>query len=230
MSDQKADEELRVIEEYQKTFSGEKIDEFLGFLINQKITFNAWLKDEKGERITYRLKIDGERNPYEPEIKVILGNDSQQKDFSKMGDVQNLYIHTDSKRYVCEVQVVYRGDEHLFILPPDALFVKEQRRVPRIQLRPDEKQVQFIKDKKEYIFSLIDISQTGMAFSIPPAKAKIFSYAHDNIQIFKIFGNELESSILGSIVYIKKMDEDRRYRVGVQFYDEIDIAAYETIK
>ncbi len=223
--------EYTEIEEYQKTVNPYEINDLLKFLVKNRVAFNGWQRFGGEKKVEYKLFIE-EINPNEPEIRVVLTHESPEKDLSKLSKNHKLYIHTNSQKYVSEVEIVHISGtkDQFFILPPTQMLVKKHRRVPRILLNGldiKEREVYVTKNNKVYSFNLLDISKTGIGLSIPRHKAKYFNYENDNVFITKLFGHKLLETIQGKIVYLKGEDDRKNFRVGVQFFDEIEITKYD---
>lgn len=210
----------KTVEEYQKHGSPIEIEKFLNYLTKNNIKINCWQKSPTGQRIITQFYMDP-LNPLEPEIRITPANkDFDCHLFNKIGP---LYLYTDSKKYVTEMKIVYVAKRHLIVMPPDYLHIKCQRKVPRISTTGQNLIVNFKKNKREYEFPILDISNTGMAFKIDKSSFKYFCYPGDELIINKIAHNELISSIQGGVVYARAIPNENSFRVGINFYDEIEV-------
>ncbi len=218
------------IEEYKKTDCLYEVEDFLKYLVKNRVVFNGWQKRSNGSRKEYKLFIE-EINPYEPEIRVVLTHDSPEADLATLDKDNPLYVYTDSKKYIAEVKIVYVSKQHFFIMPPVQLVVKKQKKVPRIILNEDcrdKRQIDFIKNKKAFTLSLLDVSSTGLGMLVSSSKLKYFKYENDTIHITKLFGLEFDHTIQGKIVYVQPLQDNKQfYRIGVQFFDEIELTDFQ---
>ena len=170
-------------EEYRKSDNLQEIEDFVKYLSENSVVFFGWQRRADGRRVLYRFKM-GEINPREPEVKLTCVDEEINK--LELNPEQKLYTYTDSQRYVAELDIVYQGEKHLFVLPPDLMFIKDQRKVPRITLNSESCFVKFTKDKKEFDLPIADISETGMAFYVNKKIAKFFNYPKHEPMILKI--------------------------------------------
>lgn len=212
------------IEKYEKTDSLCEVEKFLKYLVNNRMVFNGWQRVGE-EHIQFKLFME-EINPYEPEIRIEVTNESPVKELSKLNQDLPLYLYTESKKYVAEVEIVYVAKHHFFIMPPHKMLVKKNRKVPRIRIDEktfQKKELTIMKDNKSFQGSLIDISETGIGLFISKEKAKYFRYEGDTVHISQMLGKKLENSIIGHIVYCQESNDPSMLRVGIQFYEDIVI-------
>lgn len=221
------DETQKLVKQYRKSENLLEIEEYVGNLNRKHYRLLAWQKLPQDKKVSHIVTL-GALDPKDKEIKLFPADPPEKiTDFNIQ---YPLYIHTENNRVVMEVKIAYIGPQlnHVFVHTPDALYLWEQKRVPRIQIQAKKEAtlVTFTKQKKTFELPLIDISSKGMAFQITPLPAKYFNYVNDEIIISKIFNHKLEESISGRIVYLKQIDENNKnkgFRVGIEFKSEIDI-------
>ena len=111
------------IEKYEKTDSLYEVESFLKYLVNNRVVFNGWQR-VGDEHIRFKLFME-ELNPYEPEIRIEVTHESPVKDLNMLNKHLPLYLYTESEKYVAEVEIVYVGKHHFFIMPPHKMLVKK---------------------------------------------------------------------------------------------------------
>lgn len=210
----------KVVQEYIKSFSPIEIEKLLNFLSRNQILFNCWQKNGHAKRIVQGFYMD-KLNPVEPEIRIYPSNDSFNcKEFDKNGP---LYAYTDEQKFVTEFEIVYIAKKHIIVMPPEYVYKKSSKKIPRIDTFNKDINIFFEKSSKEFEFPVLNISNTGISFIIDRANYKYFCYPNDIIHIKQIGANNFMSTIKASIVYTKKLEDSRTYRVGAKFFDEIDV-------
>jgi hypothetical protein len=212
------------VEEFAKTEGLKDIEKFVVDLSNNATPFTIWQKDDQGRRLMVRVHFD-HMNPVEPEIRVLPEN--VESDLTIFDKQKSLFIFTDDKASVGEMRIIYGSKRHLIVLPPHVLHRKVKRYIPQVSTQTENKMVTFSKNSVVYEYPIVDISETGLAFIVPPSKAKVFQYIKDPIQLMKILDFKLHESMVAYSVYLTKLPDHTWFRVGVCFQHPIEIKDLE---
>lgn len=191
-----------------------EIEEFFRYFSKCNLDIMAWQTSREGKRMIAHLSVDHFQRG--SEFIELLSN-IESFDFKRFNKKQKLNLHCAYKQLICQVEILDITKNSIFAKFPEIIHTESLTRKPRKQFLTFDNKVKFLKQATSYEYPIIDISESGMAVSIPRGPAKVFNYADDEIIIDQFFNKSLDSQLRGNVVYIQQEDDQSRFRVGIKF-------------
>ena len=193
----------------------------IDYCIKNHMSFNLWQNINGNREIISCTILDGTKEPpFILEVKVRSKKDIQLK--------KELFLYQDDMLFLFKGRVFDASQRNLSLIIENKYYLKEKRESRRFKFKNISFYVQFdymeqaTKLKKTFRSKILDISDSGLSFSVPAASGAIF-YEGMIISLKSLERISFNQPIIGKIVYSESYKENfvqTDLRFGVEFKEK----------